>query len=232
MPEVSVVMPCLDEEKTVGVCIKKCLKIFKENDIDGEVIVVDNGSVDNSPRVARETGAKVVFEPRKGYGRAYLRGFSEAGGGYIIIGDADNTYDFLEIPKFLKLLNDNHCDFVSGTRLKGKILPNAMPWLHRYVGNPLLTKIFNLIFHTKFSDVYCGFKAFTKEALEKMDITCAGMEFTPEITINAIKANLRMMETPITYHPRDPMTKSKLKSFEDGWRYLRFTLSFVPDRLF
>ncbi|MFN3528188.1 MAG: glycosyltransferase family 2 protein, partial [Candidatus Altarchaeaceae archaeon] len=197
MTEVSVVMPCLNEEKTVGICVEKCLKVFKENNIDGEVIVVDNGSTDNSAEVARKAGARVVFEKRKGYGSAYLKGLSEARGKYIIIGDSDDTYDFSEIPKFLKLLMNDHYDFVSGTRLKGKILPGAMPWLHRYIGNPLLTKIFNLVFHSNFSDVHCGLKGFTKDALEKMNLKCVGMEFASEISVKAVKNKLKIKEIPI-----------------------------------
>jgi len=232
MVEVSVVMPCLNEEKTVGICVEKCLKVFKEQNIDGEVIVVDNGSTDNSAEVARKAGARVVFEERKGYGSAYLKGLSEAKGKYIIIGDSDNTYDFLEIPKLLSpLINENY-DFVNGTRLKGKILPGAMPWLHRYIGNPVLTKILNLFFHTKFSDVHCGFKAFTKESLEKLNLKCIGMEFASEITIKAAKAGLKICEVPITLHPNAVGRESKLHSFRDGWRHLRFMLLFAPNWLF
>jgi len=231
MLELSVIMPCLNEEKTVGVCIKKCLEVFKQEKIKGEVIVVDNNSTDKSAEIARKAGAKAIFEPKRGYGNAYLRGLSEAKGKYIAIGDADNTYDFYEIPKFLDALREGY-DFVSGTRLKGEIKPGAMPFLHRHIGNPLLTGLLNLFFKTSFSDVHCGFKAFTKEALKKLDLKCIGMEFASELTIKASKENLKTTEIPITYCPRDKATKSKLNSFKDGWRHLRFMLLFAPNWLF
>jgi len=231
MVEVSVVMPCLDEEKTVGICVEKAIKVFKENNIDGEVIVADNGSTDNSVEVAKKAGARVVFEKRKGYGSAYLKGLNEAKGEYIIIADSDNTYDFLEIPKFLKLLMNDHYDFVSGTRLKGKILPNAMPGLHKYIGNPVLTKILNIFFHSNFSDIHCGLKAFTKESLKKMDLKCIGMEFASEISIKALKNKLKMGGVPITLHPSIGR-KPKIHSFRDGWRALRLIFLFAPNWLF
>jgi len=231
MVEVSVVMPCLDEEKTVGICVEKAIKVFKENNIDGEVIVADNGSTDNSVEVAEKAGARVVFEKRKGYGSAYLKGLSEAKGKYIVIADSDNTYDFLEIPKFLKLLMNDHYDFVIGTRLKGKIMPGAMPWLHKYIGNPILTKIFRTVFSANITDMYCGMRGFTREAMEKMDLRCIGMEFAPEMIIKALKNKLKMGEVPITLHPsigREP----KIHSFRDGWRALRLIFLFAPNWLF
>ncbi len=231
MVDVSVVMPCLDEEKTVGICVEKTLKVFKENNIDGEVIVADNGSTDKSAEVAKNAGANVVLEKRKGYGSAYLKGLSEAKGKYIIVADSDNTYDLLEIPKFLSpLMNDNY-EFVIGTRLKGKILPDAMPWLHKYIGNPVLTKIFRIVFSANITDMYCGMRGFTKEAMEKMDLRCVGMEFAPEMIIKALKNNLKMGEVPITLHPsigREP----KIHSFRDGWRALRLIFLFAPNWLF
>ncbi|MDI6729962.1 MAG: glycosyltransferase family 2 protein [Candidatus Altarchaeum sp.] len=231
MVDVSVVMPCLNEEKTVGICVKKAIKVFKENNIDGEVIVADNGSADKSAEVARKAGARIVFEERKGYGSAYLKGLSEAKGKYIIVADSDNTYDLLEIPKFLKLLMKDYYDFVIGTRLKGKILPYAMPWLHKYIGNPVLTKIFRVVFHANITDMYCGMRGFTREAMEKMDLRCVGMEFAPEMIIKALKNKLKMGEVPITLHPsigREP----KIHSFRDGWRALRLIFLFAPNWLF
>ncbi len=231
MVEVSVVMPCLNEEKTVGICVEKCLKVFKEQNIDGEVIVVDNGSTDNSAEVARKAGARVVFEERKGYGSAYLKGLSEVRGKYIVLFDADLQYNPEDIPKLLSpLINENY-DFVTGSRFKGKIMPDGMPALHRYIGQPLLTKTLNLLFHAKFSDVHCGFKAFTKEALEKLNLKCIGMEFASEITIKAIMQNLKIIEIPVTVYPRLE-GKAKLNSFKDGWRHLRLMFLFAPNWLF
>lgn len=231
MPDVSVVIPCLDEEKTVRICVERILKIFKDKNIDGEVIVVDNGSADNSSEAARKAGAKVVFEERKGYGSAYLKGLSEVEGKYIVLFDADLQYIPEDIPKLLSPLMNDGYDFVTGSRFKGKIMPNGMPALNRYIGQPLLTKTLNLLFHTKFSDVHCGFKAFTKDALKKMNLGCVGMEFASEITIKAIKQNLKMIEIPVTVYPRLE-GKAKLNSFKDGWRHLRFILLFSPNWLF
>jgi len=232
MVDVSVVMPCFNEEKTVGICVEKAIKVFKENNIDGEVIVADNGSTDKSAEVAKNAGANVVLEKRKGYGSAYLKGLSEAKGKYIVMFDADMQYNPNDIPKLLSPLINEDYDFVTGSRFKGKIMPKGMPALHRYIGQPLLTKTLNLLFHAKFSDVHCGFKAFTKEALQKMELRCVGMEFASEITIKATKQNLKIKEIPVTVYPRAEGTKSKLKSFSDGWRHLRFILLFAPNWLF
>ena len=164
--EVSVVMPCLNEEKTIGFCIEKALQAFEAHDILGEVVVADNGSTDRSVEIAESLGARVVHQPEQGYGNAYLKGFAEAKGKYIIMGDSDNTYDFSEIDKFLLHLQNGY-DFVSGNRVKSKIMPGAMPWLHKYIGNPFLSGFLNLLFHTGLSDAYCGMRAFTKEAYER-----------------------------------------------------------------
>ena len=231
MPDVSVVIPCLDEEKTVGICVERILKIFKDENIDGEVIVVDNGSTDNSAQIAGKAGAKVVFEERKGYGSAYLKGLSKVEGRYIVLFDADLQYNPKDIPKLLNPLINDDCDFVTGSRFKGKIMPDGMPALHRYIGQPLLTKTLNFLFHTKFSDVHCGFKAFTKDALKKMNLGCVGMEFASEITVKTIKQNLKIKEIPVTVYPRLE-GKAKLNSFTDGWRHLRFILLFAPNWLF
>lgn len=230
MTEVSVVMPCLNEEKTVGICVEKCLKVFKENNIDGEVIVVDNGSTDNSAEVARKAGARVVFEERKGKGYAMQKGFGEVKGKYIIVGDSDGQHDFSEIPNFLKLLTNDHYDFVNGTRFKGKIVHGATRWLHRYIGNPVLTKIFNISFNTNISDMTSGFFGFRKDILERIELKTAEFEFESEIKAKIAKKNLKIGEVPITYYPREG--KTKLHSFRDGWRHLRFILLFAPNWLF
>ena len=215
-------MPCLNEEPTIGDCIKKIKKVFEKENLRGEIIVSDS-SVDNSPTIAKELGAKVVHPPEKGYGNAYLTGLSEAKGKYIIMADADGTYDFQEISKFIKILKYDKVDLAIGTRLKGKILPGAMPRLHRYVGNPILTLITNILFGTRFSDTHCGMRAFTKEAWEKIRATSPGMEFASEMIIKAAKNKLKIVEIPITYYPRRG-TPSKLNSLKDGYRHLKTLL--------
>jgi glycosyltransferase involved in cell wall biosynthesis len=229
--DVSVIMPCLNEEETVGICIEKCFKVFKSENINGEVIVVDNGSTDRSKGIILKTKARLVEEPRRGYGSAYLRGFSEAKGRFLIMADSDNTYDFLEIPNFLKPLKEGY-DFVIGTRLRGNIEEGegTMPWLHKYVGNPLLTGFLKMLFKIKMSDVYCGMRAMTKEAYAKLNLRSTGMEFALEMVVNTGRTNLKVMEIPINYGLR--LGQSKLRTFQDGWRSLRFMLLFAPNFLF
>jgi len=228
-PEISVVIPCLNEEKTMAICIEKSIRAFKIMKVRGEVVVSDNGSTDKSAEIAKKSGARVVFEEKKGYGNAYRKGISEAKGKYIVMGDADNTYDFLEMPKFVALLKEGN-EFVIGTRLKGRIMPRAMPPLHRYVGNPFLSWVLNKLFHTKISDAHCGMRAFTKESYEKLNLRTAGMEFASEMIVNAALKKLKIKEVPITYYPREGETK--LRSFKDGWRHLRFMLLYSPDYVF
>ena len=227
--EVSVVIPSLNEEKTIGVCIEKVKKVFEEYNIKGEIIVADN-STDRTPEIARSLGAKVVTPDKRGYGYAYLYGFRYAKGKYIVIGDADNTYDFLEMPKLLEPLKKGEADLVIGSRFRGQILDGAMPWLHKYIGNPVLTWFLNFFFKAGVSDAHSGFRAFTREALEKMKLRCHGMEFASEMIIRAVWAGLRIKEVPITYYPRQ--AESKLHSFRDGWRHLKFMLLYAPSYLF
>ena len=226
--EVSVVLPCRNEEKTIGICINKTKEVFKKYNINGEIIVSDS-SKDKSPIIAKSLGAKVVKHNKKGYGVALLEGFKEAKGKYIIMADADNTYDLLEIPKFLEQLMKGY-DFVLGSRTKGKIKKGAMPFLHRYIGNPLLSFTLNKFFRSNISDANSGFRAFTREALNKMDLKTKGMEFASEMIISALKNNLKIKETPIIYNKR--VGKSKIRSFGDGWRHLRFMLLYSPTYLF
>jgi len=224
-----VVIPCRDEQQTVGVCIKKIKNTFKKENINGEIIVVDNDSADNSAKIVSTLGAKVVLEKKIGYGAALLRGFSEAKGKYIVMGDADDTYDFSEFPKLIKKLQHGY-DMVLGSRRKGIIKKGAMPWLRRYLGNPMLAFILNLFFKTKISDPQSGFRAFRRQILEKLNLKTTGMEFASEMLINASKKGLRIGEVPITYYPRK--TRSKLKPVSDGWRHLRFMLMYSPTYLF
>lgn len=223
--EVSLVLPCLNEEEAIGICIKKIKEVFAKQGIVGEIIVADNGSVDRSREIAQSLGAKVVLELRKGYGAAYLRGLREVKSKYIIIGDSDNTYDFYDIPKFLKLLKEGY-GFVLGSRFKGRMRKGAMPWLNRYIGNPILSGIFRLFFHTRLSDVLCGIRAFTNEAYSKMKLRTLGMEFATEMIVAALQNRLKIGEIAIDYHPRKG--KSKLKPFSDAWRYVRFMLLYCP----
>jgi len=222
-------MPCLNEEETIGICIKKAKAALKEMGVRGEIIVADNGSTDASVEIAQSLGAKVVHQPIRGYGAAYLAGISAAKGKYIVIGDSDDTYDFSEIEKFVQPLKDGS-DLVMGSRFSGEILSGAMPWLHQYIGNPVLTGILNILFKASVSDAHCGMRAFTKEAYEKMNLQTTGMEFASEIVIKAAKAGLKITEVPITYYPRKG--ESKLNSFRDGWRHLRFMLLYSPTYLF
>jgi glycosyltransferase involved in cell wall biosynthesis len=223
--EVSVVLPCLNEEKGIGICINKIKEVFLKENIKGEIIVADNGSTDRSREISENNSVKVVLEPRPGYGAAYLCGLGQARGKYIVIADSDNTYDFFEIPKFLKPLKEGY-DFVIGSRFKGKIKKRSMPWAHRYIGNPVISGIFRLFFHTRISDALCGMRAFTYEAYHNMKLMTLGMEFATEMIVSALQNNLKLCEVPIDYYPREG--KSKLRSFLDGWRYMRFMLLYCP----
>jgi len=224
MFDVSVVLPALDEERTISDCITKIQKVFSDNSITGEIIVADS-STDRTPEIAFSLGAKVIRSEKSGYGNAYLTGFNHAQGHYIVMGDADNTYDFLEIPSLLAPLRDG-ADFVIGSRFKGTIHKGSMDGLHRYIGNPVLTWMLNFIFHTPYSDTHSGFRAITREALDRLPLTTGGMEFASEMLIMASKERLRIEEVPISYYPR--MTPSKLHSFADGWRHIRFVLLMKP----
>ena len=223
--EVSVVLPCLNEEDGIGVCIRKIKKVFAEQGIKGEIIVADNGSTDRSPQIARMEEAIVVVEQTRGYGAAYLRGLREAKGQYIVIADSDNTYNFSDIPLFLKSLKQGS-DFVLGSRFKGKIHKGAMSWTHRYIGNPILSGMTRLFFHTRLSDIHCGMRAFTHEAYRKMRLKSLGMEFATEMVVSALQNNLKVREIPIDYHPRQG--ESKLAPLSDAWRHIRFMLLYCP----
>jgi glycosyltransferase involved in cell wall biosynthesis len=225
---VSVVIPCLNEEENIEACVTSALTAMREADIPGEVVVADNASEDRSAELATAAGARVVHEPRRGYGSAYLAGFAAARGEYIIMADADLTYDFEEIPRFVERL-DAGAELVMGDRMKN-IHPGAMPWHHRYIGNPVLTGILNTFFRTGVSDAHCGMRALRRDVLPRLDLRTTGMEFASEMVIRASKENLRIAEFPIEYHPRGG--ESKLSSWRDGWRHLRFLLVHSPTHLF
>ncbi|MFH1391566.1 MAG: glycosyltransferase family 2 protein [Candidatus Diapherotrites archaeon] len=221
MVDVSVVMPCLNEGKTVGICIQKAKKVFKELGLKGEVIVSDNNSTDNSISVAKNHGAIVVKQPIAGYGATYLKGLGIAKGKFIVIADSDNTYDFSEMPKFIKQLDEGY-DFVIGNRFLGKMEKGSMIFLHKYIGNPLLNFVFNIFFYTDLGDTHCGFRAFTKNAFKKINPKTHGMEFALEMIVNAAKLNLKIAEVPVNYYKRD--SPSNLRSFSDGARHVSLML--------
>jgi glycosyltransferase involved in cell wall biosynthesis len=229
--ELTVVMPCLNEERTLPRCIGKALNAMREHGIVGEVVIVDNGSTDRSVVVAREHGARVVHQPLKGYGNALRKGFDEARGQFIIMGDCDESYDFHDIPRFVDQLRKGS-ELVMGNRLQGAIKPKAMPWLHQRLGNPGLTWFLNLLFRTNSNDVYCGMRGMRREAVARMNLQMPGMEFAPEMVIKSTLAGLQVDEIPITLWPDGRDRKPHLRSFRDGWRGLRFMLMCSPTALF
>ena len=227
-PLVSVVMPCLNEEEAIGPCIEKIRATFASAGIDGEIVVCDNGSTDASVAIAERMGARVVHQPLRGYGNAYLKGFASARGRYLVMGDADDTYDFTMIPQFVGALEGGQ-QFVTGSRYLGGGEAEITA-LHRYFGNPALTRILNLLFGTRYTDVYCGFRAFSRETYDAIRPVSPGMEFNLELAINAGLAGLRVHEIPIVLAPRKG--ESKLRTFRDGWRSLRMMLLYSPNKLF
>ena len=227
-PRVSVVIPCLNEAESIERCVLAAREALESAGLAGEVVVADNGSEDGSAELAARAGARVVHEPRKGYGSAYLAGFDAASGDYIVMLDADLTYDFEDIPRFVGLLEDG-AQLVMGDRMDN-IKPGAMPWLHRYVGNPLLSGVLNLFYRTGVRDAHCGMRALRRDILPKLDLRTTGMEFASEMVIRASKEHLDIRQIPIEYHPREG--ESKLSSFRDGWRHLRFLLVHQPTYLF
>jgi glycosyltransferase involved in cell wall biosynthesis len=224
----SVVIPCLNEAENIELCVALALAAIADAGIDGEVIVADNGSEDGSAELAEEAGAHVVHQPLRGYGSAYRAGFAAASGEFIVMADADLTYDFAEIPRFLAALQDG-ADMIVGDRMSN-IHDGAMPWLHRYIGNPLLSGFLNVLFHTGVNDAHCGMRGLRRDRLEQLQLRTTGMEFASEMIVRAAKEKLEIRELPIEYHPRGG--ESKLSSFRDGWRHLRFLLLHSPNHLF
>lgn len=229
--EVSAVMPCLNEEETIGRCIEKALNSFAALGVRGEVVVGDNGSNDQSVEIARSMGARVVSEPRRGYGMALQAAIREARGRYCIMGDCDDSYDWSAIGPFIEKLRQGY-DLVMGTRLKGTILPGAMPPLHRFFGNPFLSMTTNLFFRTGCSDAYCGMRGFRKDAYDKLGLRSGGMEFAIEMIIKASNRNLKITEIPVTLHMDGRSGTPHLRTFRDGWRTLRLLLMYAPDYLY
>ena len=224
----SVVIPCLNEAENITEVVTRALNVLEREGIPGEVLVADNRSEDESAELAAAAGARVVHEPRRGYGSAYMAGFHAARGRYIVMADADLTYDFDDIPRFVAEL-DAGGELVMGDRMDN-IQPGAMPWMHRYIGNPVLSGILNLFFKTGIRDAHCGMRALRRDVLPRLDLRTPGMEFASEMVIRASKEDLDIRELPIHYHPRGG--ESKLSTFRDGWRHLRFLLVHSPTHLF
>jgi len=229
--EVSIVLPCLNEAETIGICVDKALTTLRRLGVAGEVVVADNGSSDDSVAIAERCGARVVHEDVPGYGSALIRGIEEARAPWIIMADADDSYDLTDLERFLVELRSG-ADLVMGTRMRGPQIPGAMPWLHRWVGNPLLTGLLNLLFRAGISDAHCGMRGFTKDAFRRMDLQTTGMEFASEMVIKAALVGMRIHQIPITLHPDGRSRPPHLRTFRDGWRHLRFMLLFSPTYLF
>lgn len=228
--EVSVVIPCLNEEKTITFCIEKALRAMREAGLRGEVVVSDNGSTDRSIEVSTAAGARVVNCPTRGYGAALQFGFEAARGKYLIMGDADDSYDFLEIPRFVEKLRAGN-PFVMGTRLGGKVMPGAMPTLNRYLGTPVLTFILNRLFATGISDCNCGMRGIERATFLRMGVTSPGMEFASEMIVKAAIFDVPIVEVPITLHKDKRDRPPHLRPWRDGWRHLRMLLWHAPDHM-
>jgi glycosyltransferase involved in cell wall biosynthesis len=229
--DVSVVIPCLNEANSLGICVEKATHAFRAAGLRGEVVVADNGSTDGSVEIAEKLGARVVHVMRRGYGSALQSGIEAARGKFIIMGDADDSYDFGEVPRFVEKLRAGY-DVVMGNRFRGEIKPGAMPWHHKYIGNPVLSRVLNLFFHAGIGDSHCGMRGFTRAVYDRMDLRSTGMEFASEFVIKAAQLRANVTEIPITLWPDKRGRPPHLRSFRDGWRHLRFMLLYAPNWLF
>lgn len=229
--EISIVLPCLNEERTVGSCVEKSIHFLKSQGIPGEVIVADNGSTDRSVELAQRSGARVVHIENKGYGSALRGGFEASRGKYILMADADESYDLTNLMPFIEKLREGY-DLVMGNRFKGGIKKGAMPWHHRYIGNPILSFIGKLFFKSPANDFHCGLRGFTKDAIMKMNLQTTGMELASEIVIKASILGMKVCEVPTTLSPDGRDRPPHLRSFQDGWRHLRFLFLYSPSWLF
>jgi glycosyltransferase involved in cell wall biosynthesis len=230
-PRVSAVMPCLNEEASIAICIRKAQACFEELGIDGEIVVADNGSTDRSAQIARDLGARVICETRPGYGAALRAGILSARGEVIVIADSDDSYDWGELRNFVSKIDEGH-DLVIGNRFAGGIEPGAMPPSHRYLGNPVLSMLGRIAFGVKITDFHCGMRAFTRSAFERMDPRSPGMEFATEMIANAARSGLRLAEIPVRLHRDRRDRPPHLRTMRDGWRHLRYIVSYAPDHLF
>jgi glycosyltransferase involved in cell wall biosynthesis len=229
--EVSVVIPCLNEANSLAFCVDKAVNAFRAAGLSGEVIVADNGSTDGSIQIAEEHGARVIRVPERGYGAALRAGIAAASGSFIIMGDADDSYDFTDVPRFVEKLREGF-DIVMGNRFRGGIKPGAMPPLHKYFGNPGLTALLNTLFHAHIGDSYCGMRGFTRGLYDRLDLRSSGMEFALEMIIKSAQIGARISEIPIILWPDKRGRAPHLRSFRDGWRSLRFMLLYAPNWLF
>lgn len=228
-PSVTIVMPCLNEEESVGICVRKAVGWLERRQLPGEVLVVDNGSTDRSVEEATAAGARVIHERRRGYGQAYLRGFAEARGEYIVMGDSDDTYDFSDLDQLIAPL-DRGADMVLGNRFTGGIASGAMPWAHRYIGSPIINMVIRLFFGARIGDSQSGLRAFRRGVTERLGLRSSGMELASEMIVSAARAGLAIAEVPAPYATR--RGESKLNTLRDGWRHLRYLLLAAPDFLF
>lgn len=229
--ELSIVMPCLNEAETLEICIRKAQNFLKQNQVHGEIIIADNGSTDGSQKIANSLNAKIISISEKGYGSALRGGIESASGKYIIMADADDSYDFESLQPFLSALRSGS-DFVIGNRFKGGIDKNAMPFLHKYLGNPVLSFLGRLFFKIKIGDFHCGLRGFSKEAYLKMNLKTTGMEFASEMIVKAKLNNLSIIEVPTKLHKDGRSRPPHLNTWRDGWRHLRFLLLYSPTWLF
>jgi len=229
--EVSVVIPCLNEANSLAFCVDKAVNAFRAAGLCGEVVVADNGSTDGSIQIAEEHGARVIRVAERGYGAALRAGIAGARGSFIIMGDADDSYDFADVPRFVEKLREGN-DIVMGNRFRGEIKPGAMPPLHKYFGNPGLTALLNTLFHTHIGDGYCGMRGFTRSLYDRLDLRSSGMEFALEMIIKSGQIGARIAEIPIILWPDKRGRAPHLRSFRDGWRSLRFMLLYAPNWLF
>lgn len=228
-PSLSFVLPTRNEEKGVKKCIDKAVEACQTLELTAEIIVADN-STDKTPKIARENGAIVLEPDELGYGSAYQYAFERARGDYIVMGDADTTYDFADLPKLLAPIRNDGADIVMGSRFKGEIEPGAMPALHQYVGNPLLTKFLNVFYGANVSDAHCGFRVLTRDAINQLELHSNGMEFASEMVMEASRSDLTIEEVPISYKPREG--EETLNSFRDGWRHIKFMFTNAPTHAF
>jgi glycosyltransferase involved in cell wall biosynthesis len=229
--EVSVVIPCLNEANSLAFCVDKAIRAFQSAGLSGEVVVADNGSTDGSIEIAETHGARVVRVRQRGYGAALQAGIAASRGKFIVMGDADDSYDFSDVPRFVLKWREGY-DLVMGNRFRGGIRPGAMPWSHKYIGNPGLTALLNVLFRTGIGDSYCGLRGFSREMYDRLGVRSTGMEFAPELIIKASQIGARITEIPIVLWPDKRGRPPHLRSFRDGWRTLRFFLLYAPNWLF
>ncbi|MTA42772.1 MAG: glycosyltransferase, partial [Actinobacteria bacterium] len=229
--ELSVVLPCLNEAETLAVCIRKARASMNELGIDGEVVIADNGSTDGSQDIARSEGARVVDVPTRGYGAALIAGITDAKGTFVIMGDADDSYDLSNLGPFVEALRGG-AELVMGNRFAGGIAPGAMPALHRYLGNPVLTAVGRVLFRSPVKDFHCGLRGFRRDAILELDLRTTGMEFASEMVVKATLNKLTIVEVPTTLSPDGRSRPPHLRTWRDGWRHLRFLLLYSPKWLF